>query len=71
MTRELLNRLPTIVMNKVEYFRLQYTTTEDNRKKNEIRNSMSAYAHGLADAGMLTDRERQALFIYMTVPNIK
>ena len=71
MTRELLNRLPTIVMNKVEYFRMKYTTTEDTRERDSIRNSMSAYAHGLADAGMLTDRERQTLFVYMTVSNIK
>lgn len=71
MTRELLNRMPIIVMNKVEYFRMKYTTTEDTRERELIRNSMSAYAHGLADAGMLTNRERQTLFVYMTVPNIK
>lgn len=71
MTRELLNRLPNVVINKVEYFRHIYTTTKSDREKTDTRNVMSAYAHGLADAGMLTDRERQALFIYMTVPTIK
>lgn len=72
MTRELLNRLPQVIVNKVEQYRARYTKFDSTvlremHMKDETRSRMAAYVEGLRDAGVITERERQCLFVYMTV----
>lgn len=73
MTKELLNVLPKNVLATVEAFRRDYKQLEENgdnarlKYGNEYRARMAGYARGLMDAGLITERERQTLFIYMTV----
>lgn len=65
-TRELLNRLPSKVVKTVETYRCMHNNTE-GRRHDEVQARCAAYATALMDAGILTDRERMTLFIYMTV----
>ncbi len=64
-TRELLNKLPENIVNTIELFRKDYKN--DSISKAETRASIAGYVKGLRDAGVLTERERQILFVYSTV----
>ena len=66
-TRELLERLPDYVRKNVEDFRSSYTKTKDYHRQAETRTRMAGYVLGLRDGGLITERERQILFIYMTI----
>lgn len=65
MTKELIERLPRNVVESVEELR------KDNKNsaisKDETRARLSGYCKGLRDAGLITERERQILFVYGTV----
>lgn len=64
MTREVVNALPQAIRNVVENYRTQYK--REDRFKAEIRHEMRGYVKALRDAKVLTERERQILYAYMT-----
>ena len=65
MTRELLNKLPAHVVEQMNQIRKDYKNPALN--KDEVRNMNYGYTKGLRDAGLITERERQILYIYGTV----
>lgn len=80
-TRELINKLPEQVRNKVEQLRSDYTKYYEYfesgdegyantglRCMDETRQLMRGYVLGLMHACFITERERQMLFLYMTTP---
>lgn len=73
MAKTTLNKLPKNVLNKVEEFKTRYTnlsatgSLREMKMKDEIRIRMASYVEGLRDAGLITERERQIIFVYMTV----
>lgn len=65
MTKEVLNKLPKNILVTIENYKKHYNGLPDRR--DETRGSMAGYVQGLRDAGAITERERQIIFIYMTV----
>ena len=65
MTRELINRLPETIRTHIECLRIEYNT--DGFDHDAVRKELYGYTLGLRDAGFLTERERQILFVYGTV----
>ena len=81
MIRDLLNKLPAQVLRQVRNYRADYTRwkkyaeSDDEGYANigrryidETRERMGGYALGLMHAGLITERERRYLFVYMTIP---
>ena len=72
-TREIIEGLPKSVREKVEEFRGDYKRLDGDYsryalgKREAVRTRMAGYALGLRDAGLITERGRQIVFIYMTV----
>ena len=65
MTRETLAKLPDAVLKNIEGLRHDYKSNVVNK---DIARAQSAwYVKGLRDAGLITERERQILFVYTTV----
>lgn len=64
-TREVFNRMPEAVQNKLEDIRMNYKNTALD--KVETRAELYGYTLGLRDAGLISERERQILFVYGTV----
>ena len=68
MTKEILEKLPDNIRAKVEDFRKAYTAKGfPNWHYDNALARSAAYMDGLRDAGIITERERQVLFIYTTV----
>lgn len=67
MTRETLQILPQNVRETIEYFRKEYKQFPELSRRNETRSRMGGYIQGLRDAGLITERQRQIIFCYMTV----
>ena len=67
-TREIIDGLPEVIRRQVEYFRFSYAHPTRYIEKEQTRNAMAGYVLGLHDCGFITERERQVIFIYMTVP---
>ena len=68
MTREIINKMPEAVKNRLERLRKDYKDADYTyHKKDMAREASAAYVMGLKDAGRVTERERQVLFIYTTV----
>lgn len=65
MTKELISRLPSNVVASVEDIRKDYKNPV--LSKDETRARLAGYVKGLCDAGLITERERQILFVYGTV----
>lgn len=65
MTKQVLNKIPANVRAALEQLRKDYKN--DALNKGESRNRSAGYVQGLRDAGLITERERQILFIYTTV----
>ena len=65
--REVIDGLPDLVRKQVEKYRFDYTHTESMHLQAEVRTRMAGYVLGLRDAGLITERGRQIVFIYMTV----
>lgn len=65
MTREVLNRMPENVKFVLETLRKDYKNAALD--KAEVRCRAAGYTQGLRDAGFITERERQILFVYTTV----
>lgn len=64
MTRETLNKMPEVVRNRLERLRKDYNNPSLNY--DTAREASAAYVMGLKDAGLVTERERQILFVYTT-----
>lgn len=65
-TKETLERMPQNVRFALEDLRKYLRGFPE--KRDEIRARAAGYTQGLRDAGLITERERQKLFIYtMTV----
>lgn len=65
MTREVLNKIPENVRSAIEELRRDYYNDALNIDK--VRSRAYGYTLGLRDAGLITERERQILFVYTTV----
>ena len=65
MTREVLNKIPENVRNMIEDLRKDYHN--DSLNRDAVRKESYGYGCGLRDAGLITERERQVLFIYTTI----
>lgn len=65
MVREILEKQPANVRNALEELKKDYKNPTIN--KNETRKSIAGYVKGLRDAGLITERERRILFIYVVV----
>lgn len=64
-TREVLAKINTNIRFHIEELRKQYH--REGANKDVARTASSQYVLGLRDAGMITERERQILFVYTTV----
>ena len=68
MVREVLDRMPEAVIRQIEVYKQDYRKYEkDYKLRDTTRACASAYVRGLMHAGLITNRERQALFTYTTV----
>ena len=70
MTEKILDKIPVKVRGQIEVYRKDYNEAKRYDKRwimNETMARASAYCKGLMDAGLITDRERQLLYIYTTV----
>lgn len=64
-TREVVEKLPEHIRRAIEELRKDYKNTALNRS--EVREALAGYVKGLRDAGAITERERQILFVYGTI----
>lgn len=64
-TREVFNRMPETIKNRIEVIRKDYKN--QCLDKGEILAKLYGYTLGLRDAGLISERERQILFVYGTV----
>ena len=67
MTREIINKLPPNVREVIENLRKEYKNAVGYNKKAEKRERLAGYVMGLKDGGLITERERQVIFVYGTV----
>ena len=65
MTKKVLDALPQNIRDAVEDYKVYYK--REDRFKDDYRNEMLGYVKGLRDAKIITERERQILYVYMTV----
>ena len=83
-TKEFISGLPEQVRTKIEQLRGDYTKYYEYfesgdegyantglKYMDETRQLMRGYALGLMHAGLITERGRQILFLYMTTPKQK
>lgn len=64
-TREVVGKQPEHIRWAIEDYRKDYKNPALDRA--ETRAALAGYVNGLRDAGAITDRERQILFVYGTV----
>lgn len=64
-TKDLIEKMPTIVMNHIDSIKKQRNTGLITDKS--ASEKANEYLHGLCDAGLITDRERGQLYIYCTL----
>ena len=65
MTRETLAKLPESVLKNLDGLRHDYRSGVVSR---DVARAQAAwYVKGLRDSGLITERERQILFLYTTV----
>lgn len=65
MTKELLDRMPECVVQALDTFKRRRRA--ELLTRSEVAILAYEYTKGLRDAGLITDKERQVLFIYTTV----
>lgn len=66
-TANVLDKLPKHARERIENYRFEYTHTDSVKLQAEIRSSMAGYVLGLRDSGLITEVERQILFVYTTI----
>ena len=64
-TREVVERQSDGIRRAIEDYRKDYKNPALDRA--ETRAALAGYVKGLRDAGAITERERQILFVYGTV----
>ena len=67
MTTETLEKLSPNTRTTIENIRAEYKNAVGANRKCAKRERLAGYVMGLKDAGMITERERQILFVYGTV----
>lgn len=68
MTKETLDKIPENVRFEIELIRKRMKNTKNDIERRDVVTEYSyAYGKGLRDAGLITERERQILFVYTTV----
>ena len=68
MVKEVFERMPEAVKKQINEYKQTYKKHEDDYRMRDItRACASAYVRGLMHAGLVNNRERQSLFIYITV----
>ena len=65
MTKKVLDALPQNIRDAVKDYKVYYK--RDDRFKDDYKNEMLGYVKALRDAKIITERERQILYVYMTV----
>ena len=68
--RDTIKTLPETVQHQIEEYRQEYRFRKEEgnyHRQSEIGTRMAGYALGLRDAGLITERQRQYVYIYMTV----
>ena len=65
MVRETLTKIPENVKRQLDEYKRLYNGLPDRREETIARSA--GYLLGLRDAGIITERERQILFVYTTV----
>ena len=65
MTRKILENLPATVRAHIESIRKDYKN--ETIRQDETRKHAYGYTLGLRDGGLITERQRQLLFIYCTM----
>ena len=63
MTQKTLEKLPSHVLEHIERLRTNYKRCRDETNRLASYN----YTLGLKDAGLITEIERKALFVYTTI----
>lgn len=69
-TRETYNKMPEVVRNKIDDIKRRNKIAKEADRWHERRRisaEASGYFTGLRDAGLITERERQILYIYATI----
>ena len=66
-TKETIEKLPSHVSAKIELLREKYKNENSIYSKATVRSGIYEYGCGLRDAGLITERERQIIFVYATV----
>ncbi|MEE0856527.1 MAG: hypothetical protein U0L58_04445 [Ruminococcus sp.] len=61
-TKELLEKMPAKIVATLNDLRKDYNNPTLN--KDATRKEVYGYTKGLRDAGLITERERQILFVY-------
>ena len=69
-TRELINSLPENVQRRIAELKTEWKTVAKTYGKNtlateRVETKMNGYAYGLYDAGLIKDRERAIVTIYL------
>lgn len=68
-TKILTEQLPNHVLRTVEQYRKAYAIANPaTPERSKVRGEMAGYVIGLMHAGLIDDRARQLLFVYMTCP---
>lgn len=68
MTKEVLDRMPEAVKRQVSLYKQAYNRNKGRASlKGEVSLKAVGYVNGLKDAGLVTEYEARALFIYITV----
>lgn len=68
--KDLIKTLPETVQHQIEEYRQEYIRYGEEKnltRQRAMGNRMAGYALGLRDAGLITERQRQYVYIYMTV----
>ena len=65
MVKETLNKVPESVKRQLDEYKRMYEGIPNRREETSAR--AAGYVLGLKDAGLITERERMALFVYTTV----
>lgn len=68
MTKDLIDKLPNSIRSHIECLRREYSA--DGFDKTAVRQELYGYTLGLRDAGFITEREREVLYVYCTVAPI-
>lgn len=63
-TKEVVMKMPDNVKFVIEDLRKHYQNPAF--RKDEVRKELYGYTKGLRDAGLITERERQILYVYGT-----